>query len=157
MWRPAVNSVIYGHSIDTFYISDNTLMFLLRSSKNRQEFWRAAHLQNLHFEVCQCFHTNHLHCFLQGQVCASSLDFMLFNQAWMILFFILYYPHLPTPHPPNRLVGRPGSYLYVFESYRMEEVRHTNMNGSVLWAIKSYWGGKLCPHHQKLCLLHSPL
>lgn len=23
----------------------------------------------------------------------------------------------------SRLVGRPGSYLYVFESYRMEEVR----------------------------------
>lgn len=26
----------------------------------------------------------------------------------------------------SRLVGRPGSYLYVFESYRMEEVRFSS-------------------------------
>lgn len=40
----------------------------------------------------------------------------------------------------SRLVGRPGNYLYVFESYRMEEVKFTLLY--IIWEkyfITTYW------------------
>lgn len=114
---------------------------LFRGSKDGQELRRAPHLQNLCAEVCQCVHAHRLSGLLQGQVIPGLLTALFFvnfcveqlsatlltkttavcqrlssqvwcvNMWWSCLF--------------HRLVGRPGSYLYVVGSYRMEEVINT--------------------------------
>lgn len=50
------------------------------------------------------------HCILSVSFCCCNV----FNHSFITF--------KPLHYPPSRLVGRPGSYLYVFESYRMEEV-----------------------------------
>lgn len=137
-----------------------------RGSKDRQELWRAPHLQNLHLEVCQCLHTHCLFGLFQGQVKqwllhVGFLCIYMFSSSFYrslvgyILSFVTFCPNavhnqqyvcpvycwewqwsyctLPTffiSHMwwfclVHRLVGRPGNYLYVVGSYRMEEVIQT--------------------------------
>lgn len=126
---------------------------VFRGSKDWQELWTKAHFQNLHLEVCQCLHSDCISGLFQGKVTQwyymsmFALIMLLFNVCFKLIlvsqtffkhfflqcsFFIVWFIQWLNMwwFLFLRLVGRPGNYLYVVGSYRMEEVIHTK---------KSYW------------------
>lgn len=125
------------------YVFEKVTCLFFRGSKDGQELWGAPHLQNFYFEVCQCLHAHCLFGLFQGQVkewlltaffvhchvksiqsnvesfkCCFFWSDLLYNMTWLCL--------------AHRLVGRPGNYLYVVGSYRMEEVIHIKHSSALL-------------------------
>lgn len=137
------NKILLLHCMYIVCVIIKSCFLFFRGSKDRQELWRAPHLQNFYLEVCQCLHAHCLFGLFQGQVNTDPLlvfcAFLCLNQPsvprvclhsvmYIVTMIILYttcFAHLTACNGcVCRLVGRPGNYLYVVGSYRMEEVIH---------------------------------